>query len=157
MVFYTWVTTNEKIEWSLRLLNIKFIQCVEAKILIHSQNFCNTKFEKQNEIKARLEHDDVSEESKFCTRCCFKLCIQFRDFRWEFIVFLISTFYFRLLPISIVWTSAGTIRAVPDTVKKVPGLAPVLFSLLFHLPHCFLSLNYYQEIVSDNLYEFIVV
>ena len=26
-----------------------------------------------------------------------------------------------------VWTSAGTIRAVPDTVKKVPGLAPVLF------------------------------
>ena len=34
---------------------------------------------------------------------------------------------FCLLPISIVRTSAGTIRAVPDTVKKVPGLAPVLF------------------------------
>ena len=31
-----------------------------------------------------------------------------------------------LLPISIVRSSAGTIRAVPDTVLKVPGLAPVL-------------------------------
>ena len=31
-----------------------------------------------------------------------------------------------LLPISIVGASAGTIRAVPDTVLKVPGLAPVL-------------------------------
>ena len=29
-----------------------------------------------------------------------------------------------------------------------------VFSLLFDLPHCFLSLNYYQEIVSYNLYEF---
>ena len=28
-------------------------------------------------------------------------------------------------------SSAGTIRAVPDTVKKVPGLAPVLFFSTF--------------------------
>ena len=32
-----------------------------------------------------------------------------------------------LLPISILGASAGTIRAVPDTVKKVSGLAPVPF------------------------------
>ena len=31
-----------------------------------------------------------------------------------------------LLPISILGASAGIIHAVPDTVKKVPGLAPVL-------------------------------
>ena len=36
-----------------------------------------------------------------------------------------------LLQISCVGASAGTIRAVPDTVLKVPGLAPVLFSLAF--------------------------
>ena len=32
------------------------------------------------------------------------------------------------LPIRIGRSSAGTFRAVPDTVKKVPGLAPVLFT-----------------------------
>ena len=40
---------------------------------------------------------------------------------------VLSTGTLRLLPISILGASAGTIRAVPDTVKKVPGLAPVLF------------------------------
>ena len=33
-----------------------------------------------------------------------------------------------LVPICTFRSSAGTIRAVPDTVKKVPGLAPVLIS-----------------------------
>ena len=47
------------------------------------------------------------------------------------VLFLWLLFKFHLLPIGIVWVSAGTIRAVPDTVKKVPGLAPVLF-----LNHC---------------------
>ena len=40
---------------------------------------------------------------------------------------VLSTGTLCLLPISILGSSAGTIRAVPDTVKKVPGLAPVLF------------------------------
>ena len=40
---------------------------------------------------------------------------------------ILSTGTLCLLPISILGASAGTIRAVPDTVKKVPGLAPVLF------------------------------
>ena len=40
---------------------------------------------------------------------------------------VLSTGTLCLLPISILGASAGTIRAVPDTVKKVPGLAPVLF------------------------------
>ena len=40
---------------------------------------------------------------------------------------VLSTGTIRLLQISILGASAGTIRAVPDTVKKVPGLAPVLF------------------------------
>ena len=34
-----------------------------------------------------------------------------------------------LVPIFIFRSSAGTIRAVPDTVRKVPGLAPVLIFL----------------------------
>ena len=42
---------------------------------------------------------------------------------------VLSTGALHLLPISILGASAGTIRAVPDTVKKVPGLAPVLFSI----------------------------
>ena len=41
---------------------------------------------------------------------------------------VLSTGTLRLLPISILGASAGTIRAVPDTVKKVSGLAPVLFN-----------------------------
>ena len=32
---------------------------------------------------------------------------------------------------SLLRSSAGTIRAVPDTVKKVPGLAPVLLCLSY--------------------------
>ena len=39
---------------------------------------------------------------------------------------VLSTGTIRLLPIRILGASAGTIRAVPDTVKKVPGLAPVV-------------------------------
>ena len=35
-----------------------------------------------------------------------------------------------LVPICTFRSSAGTIRAVPDTVKKVPGLAPVLFHVI---------------------------
>ena len=45
------------------------------------------------EFKERLEHDDVSKESQFCTRCCFKFYVKFRNFRWEFIAFMISTLY----------------------------------------------------------------
>ena len=44
---------------------------------------------------------------------------------------VLSTGTLCLLPISILGASAGTIRAVPDTVKKVPGLAPVLFLSVF--------------------------
>ena len=44
---------------------------------------------------------------------------------------VLSTGTLCLLPISILGASAGTIRAVPDTVKKVPGLAPVLFFCSF--------------------------
>ena len=39
---------------------------------------------------------------------------------------VLSTGKLYFLPISILGASAGTIRAVPDTVKNVPGLAPVL-------------------------------
>ena len=44
--------------------------------------------------------------------------------------FIKSTKYC-LIPIRISWTSAGTIRAVPDTVKKCPGACPGPVSLDF--------------------------
>ena len=47
---------------------------------------------------------------------------------------VLSTGTIRLLPIRILGASAGTIRAVPDTVKKVPGLAPVLFNTCIWKP-----------------------
>ena len=53
-------------------------------------------------------------------RCCYSLSSFYFDrkkYQHE---------HFFQVPIRIERASAGTIRAVPDTVKKVPGLAPVL-------------------------------
>ena len=41
---------------------------------------------------------------------------------------------------SICWSSAGTIRAVPDTELKVPGLAPVLIKI----ESMHISVNYFH-------------
>ena len=67
---------------------------------------------------------------------------------------VLSTGTLCLLPISILGASAGTIRAVPDTVKKVPGLDPVLFTETYtcsNIFHCFRwnLLNDYENVFCD--------
>ena len=116
--------------------------CRDLKSLSICRIFAIQNLERQNEFKARLGHDDVSKESKFFVKCCFKFYEPFNQDSLAFcnkrgIFSFIDPRTFCLVPIIHVGASAGTIRAVPDTVLKVPGLAPVLFHACKKRDSCF--------------------